>query len=635
MIQERKRTAGDALCSCPGHQRSGMSQRLAREMVMEQCAFCQATLDAETRFCWQCGRARTSMLLSEATAPSLAIVMPARRCVVCGEALPRGANTCGYCFSVQPASGALAPGGETSPSAPQKRCAACSEESPIWARFCGACRQPFALPVDDPGELTQQGTLTEAPVVAGASAHRPRVTHRLPSGLLIDMPESFPEASNAPTEAHAPVAPGLGTDPWLRTGATPTLEQVAQPAPRVKLGKLQIRIIAAVLVTALVVTAGGATLAYFLTRPAPVIQVTSASLVGKTPAGSPTTILHVSGQHFSHYSSVTLLLDKKPAPAAPSVPTDAAGSFHVDLMVTEAWHFGLHTLMATDARGYTTMQGALVDIIPRPVITVLSHYQQHGVSAGATTTSLHVTGKWFSYHSAITFLLDGHPAPGSQGAESDAQGNVIADLTVTDDWGLGDHVLTAKDAQGYATQSGRPLSIVPQGEAGTPGPNGAPADDASFTLSVTVQTTAPITGAAQSMQETLAITGQADPAGGTVCQARDNGQPFTQTGTVLDTSGMPTGVTYQETLTATCSGSYKGGQLSYTETATSDQYVLSNGLTCQASAPYTLQSLSGSFSDATTSSGSWSAAGPAITCSQPFPFTPFPTQQGSWSGAIH
>jgi hypothetical protein len=137
------------------------------------------------------------------------------------------------------------------------------------------------------------------------------------------------------------------------------------------------------------------------------------------------------------------------------------------------------------------------------------------------------------------------------------------------------------------------------------------------------------------MQAALVVTGQADPAGGTVCQAHDNGQPYTQSGAMLDVSGMPTGVTYQETLTSTCSGSYKDGQLTYTETATSDQYVLSTGFTCQAATPYTLQTLSGSFSNATTISGSWSTSGYTITCAMGLPASPHPAQQGSWSGATH
>jgi hypothetical protein len=556
----------------------------------------------------------------------------ARRCTVCGEAAPEWAGVCGNCLSVLPSSEVIAPERETSPEAPLKRCAACGEESPIWARFCGACRQPFALPTDDPGEITQAGEVAEVSGVTDTLA-LPRVTNRLMSGAPASAPAAFAEALNAPTLAPKPALLNAAISPWQHTSDIPTLEQPSQPGPRQKPTRTRLKIIAALLVTALVVTSGGATLAYFLTRPEPVLQVMSAYFVGKTPAGSPSTTLRISGQHFSHASSVTILLDGKAAPGSYSVPTDGAGDFSVDLTVTEAWRYGLHTLTATDARGYTTQSGVQVDIIPRPVITMQSHYHQGDVPAGSASTTFHISGKWFSYQSPITFLLDGQPVPGSQGARSDAQGQVEADLTVSGDWRLGNHILTAKDAQGYTTQSGMPLVVVPQGEANTPGPNGAPADDASFMLVVTIQTQNPVSDETTLMQETLVVSGHADPAGGTVCQAHDNGQPYTLTGTVMDASGAPTDVTYQETLTSTCSGSYKGGRLTYTETVTTDQYVLSNGLICQAATPYTLQTLSGSFSAPTTSAGNWSTAGYTINCDLGLTFNQHPAQQGSWSGA--
>src|ERR1051326_63303 len=129
---------------------------------MERCVFCQAALDPETRFCWQCGRARTSMLLVEATSPSQIVPAPARRCVVCGLVLAKGASVCGNCLSPQPSAEGIASGQEAAPGGPQKRCSTCGEESPLWARFCGACRQPFAPPATHPAELTVAGAATDA-----------------------------------------------------------------------------------------------------------------------------------------------------------------------------------------------------------------------------------------------------------------------------------------------------------------------------------------------------------------------------------------------------------------------------------------------------------------------------------------
>src|SRR5581483_7287249 len=66
-----------------------------------------------------------------------------------------------------------------------------------------------------------------------------------------------------------------------------------------------------ILITAVVVLGGGAAgaLAYALTRPHPVISISSPYTVGNTPAGSTGTNLHLAGQHFSSSSPITLLLD--------------------------------------------------------------------------------------------------------------------------------------------------------------------------------------------------------------------------------------------------------------------------------------------------------------------------------------
>ncbi len=559
------------------------------------------------------------MLLVEETSPSLRVVSSVRRCAVCGVALPERASVCDNCLSRQPSSADGAAGQATLPEAPQKRCAVCGEESPIWARFCGVCRQPFAQSSDDLAEMTLTGA---SPDPSDSS------------GPLDVSASGAADDADLPTLAHSSLALGLETSPWQPRVTINLTDLPEQPAPRPRAKGLRVQIMAALLVTALVVTTAGATLAYFLTRPEPEIQIVSSALVGKIPAGSPTSSLLVIGKNFTHHSSVSMLLDGKAAPGAHSVPTDGSGSFRATLTVTAAWRYGLHTLTATDARGYSTRVGVPVDIIPRPVISVQSQYQQNGVPAGATTTSLQVSGKWFSYRSRVTFLLDGRPAPGNPSVQSDAQGNVEATLTVTGDWSQGRHILTAKDAEGYVTQSGQPLVIVSQGEAGIPGPNGAPLDDASFTLVITIQTQDAVTGQPAQMEETLNVTGQPDPAGGTVCQPQDNGQPYTQTGMIVGANGLPPIVGYQETLVTTCSGSYKGGQLTYTETVTSDQYTLSNNLTCQASTPYTLQTLSGAFDSPTASSGSWSANAVTVTCGGVLTLTTHPAQQAPWSGAL-
>lgn len=131
---------------------------------------------------------------------------------------------------------------------------------------------------------------------------------------------------------------------------------------------------------------------------------------------------------------------------------------------------------------------------PQPVISLSSTYQVGGTPAGSIGTFLHLNGRTFSSSSAITFLLDGMPALGNQDAHSDTKGTVEADLAVTSGWALGRYILTARDGNGYNTKNSVTVMIVPQGQAHTPGPNGAPPDDTSFKLNVTIQEQNVVTG---------------------------------------------------------------------------------------------------------------------------------------------
>lgn len=265
---------------------------------------------------------------------------------------------------------------------------------------------------------------------------------------------------------------------------------------------------------------------------------------------------------------------------------------------------------------------------PQPVISITSDYKVGSIPAGSTGTVLHVIGHKFSGTSAITFLLDGTPVAGNQTVQSDADGNVRTDLTITSSWAVGNDTLTAKDAGGYTTKAGMTVVIVPQGQAHTPGPHGAPPDDMSFTLGVNVQVQDAVTGQQSgTYTETLLITGQPDPAGGTVCQSVDDGQPHILTGTA---SG---GLTYRETIIWTCSGTYKGGKLSYTETATSDRIAYSNGVTCVARTPWIDQQLEGTFSSQNTISGTIISESATVDCSG-LGLRVVNARKGSWTGQM-
>ena len=167
----------------------------------------------------------------------------------------------------------------------------------------------------------------------------------------------------------------------------------------------------------------------------------------------------------------------------------------------------------------------------RPTIAVTSKYMVGTTPAGAATTTLHVSGSKFAPHSAVSILLDGQPDPGHEIFQSDASGAIGGNLTITSAWPLGQHSLTAKDASGSTTLQGDTIVIVAQGAANTPGPKGAPADDSSFTIKLTVHSHSKDTGQKSAYPYTLVVTGQPDPAGGTVCNPeQDTGQPHNSNG---------------------------------------------------------------------------------------------------------
>jgi hypothetical protein len=263
----------------------------------------------------------------------------------------------------------------------------------------------------------------------------------------------------------------------------------------------------------------------------------------------------------------------------------------------------------------------------KPTITVTSKYSVGATPAGAATTTLQVSGAKFTPHSAVSFLIDGQPEPGQEIFQSDANGAIQVDLTVTSDWPLGQHSLTAKDASGNTTLQGKTIAIVTQGEAGTPGPKGAPADNASFTFKATLRAHYKGSSQTNTALYVLVVTGQPDPAGGTVCDpGLDTNQPHTDKGT-------SNGVKYTETYTATCSGTYKDGKISYKEMLSNDKLVFSNGVTCTAPPTYVNLELDGSFTSATDASGAVTSDTPTITCSNGRTATD-PGLTGTWAGSI-
>ncbi len=254
---------------------------------------------------------------------------------------------------------------------------------------------------------------------------------------------------------------------------------------------------------------------------------------------------------------------------------------------------------------------------PQPVIHVTSNYTVGSTPAGAEATTFHITGQKFSGDSSVTFLIDGNPVPGNGVAHSDSKGNVASTLTVTNAWAVGNHTITARDASNYVTKTSVPVTIVTAGQAHTPGPNGAPSDDFSGTVQASIQGT--------SGAETIALIVTGKPDGGTVCRSDDDGQPHTATGVI-------NGVAYSETAIGTCSGRYKGGKLSYKETLTKDELDFTDGVVCTAHVPYVSRHLEGTFSNATTVSGTSSTDAITIDCNMGVGSTTTKPESGTWTG---
>jgi serine/threonine protein kinase len=252
---------------------------------------------------------------------------------------------------------------------------------------------------------------------------------------------------------------------------------------------------------------------------------------------------------------------------------------------------------------------------PQPVITLSSSYHDGSTSVGASTTTFSLLGHDFTNNSAITFLLDGNLIAGAPRVQSDSHGQVGATLSVSGAWSVGTHTLTARDANGYTTKTGAKIEIVTPGRANTPGPNGAPTDSTTMTITATV-----IVGKNSGVTPLFVKNGS-------VCSTDDDGKPHTLT-------GSSSGVSYTETVVQVCSGSYADGKVSYTETVTSLHATFSNGIPCQASKPFINQHLEGTFTSATAVSGSYSTDPVTLICALGVDNSTTPAEHGTWTGSV-
>jgi hypothetical protein len=586
---------------------------------MEHCVFCQAPLAPGEYVCQHCGRMQPLAQLDQPTITGANLgtleAAPCPRCGTLASATDPYCRNCGLPLNALgdqatrkatdplPAPAPWTPAAEGQPVAP-----AYPGSGPTWNQGGQPGSGPGwgheIIPMPPPPPAWAQGPLPYQPDIAD------------PQGSLPTL--SGPPPAWQP--GGTPFQPGSG--PGRFTTPPPAISKPT-PAPR---PSRRLVLITALVLVALLVLGGGGAAAYLLTRPTPTLSVTGPTQSGSNPAGAPDTKLHVVGTGFTARSLITFFLDGKSLQGAPVVQTDGSGSFTADLPITDDWLLGQHTLSAKDGKDNGPKNAVTIVVLAAPVLTVTSQYQQSDTPAGSAGTTFTITGKRFALSSPVTLLLDGKPLAGQTPITSDDHGRVQAEILVGKDWAKGTHTFSARDTQGNATQGSAAVVVVAQGVAGTPGPKGAPADNASFDLGVSV-TAKDSAGDDVSFQQFLIITGQPDPAGGKVCSAQDDGQPHTFDGTL---SG---GLTFKETIVFSCKGAYKSGHLTYTETATSDQIVVSDGSVCTAQGAYIYGQFDGTFNDASTITGTYHRNYFNAPCrSNRFSSLFRNTAQGTWTG---
>ena len=270
---------------------------------------------------------------------------------------------------------------------------------------------------------------------------------------------------------------------------------------------------------------------------------------------------------------------------------------------------------------------------PQPVISATSKFKVGNTLAAADGTVLRISGQKFSGNSTITFLLDGNPAPGNPRAQSDANGSFSADVPVTAAWSIGTHTLTAKDAGNNATKNSISVMIVQPGTANTPGPNGAPPDDATFNLNLSVKGTYSLGNQPFTNSGTLHITGHPDPNGGTVCGDDDTGKPITTSNATLNNQ-----TPFTETYSLSCQGSYKGGKVTYTEMILSAVITYTtSGVVCTMNGTHVFQQITGSYTAQNTFSGTLTYPGipqSDFHCTNSSWYFYYVAGQGTWSGGV-
>jgi hypothetical protein len=341
---------------------------------MQKCSSCEADLPENSRFCGKCGSVQDSISIAATTTrsntPQQQSWTPEDGTIP--ATWPPSSND-----PVQGSAPAWSPNVQA-PETPPPPLGAENEDErrrgiPPWSPLYGSALAGGALlgsvQAYTPGVPVVQGTpqIGSVPSVAGSPTPYINARFSQPVQGAGNAPVSQPVQGTQPTHhpPERPEAPEHHPPHKPHRHQTHPLQHEPHRVVKTKAaGASSVKTIMIVVATVVVVAAGGiAAAAHFLSRPQPLISISSNFKVGTTPAGANGTILHISGQQFSSNSAITFLLDGNVAPGNPGTQSDSNGNFSADVTITGAWSVGTHTLTAMDASNASTTNSVSVTIV--------------------------------------------------------------------------------------------------------------------------------------------------------------------------------------------------------------------------------------------------------------------------------
>ncbi|GHO43580.1 zinc ribbon domain-containing protein [Ktedonospora formicarum] len=409
---------------------------------MQHCRYCGAELPSEdARFCGNCGRSiSTSTLANAPMTPSTndsrpladAPTMRATPSQPAPAPMPQDTNIATDGFSFQEYQTPLKedPGQQVAPERANYQAGehfgVSAVEQPSSSRPLPSGTVPPPVPQSGyPAAPAAPPTPPFPPqaVPAQPGIYPPPVTPSQASGLYQSVPAqpgAYPPPI-APAQSGAypqavPVQPGgyPPQTPPAFPGGYPQGGPYQPPQRKPWLSSTAGKVTLAIIIIAVILGGAGSILIYQMTRPKPIITVSSDYKVGNEPAGASTTILRVTGQQFSGSSTITFLLDNKPLASQSMAISDQDGKFNSNLKIDEGWSIGKHTLTAKDAGGYTTQTGISVNIVtpgqaktpgPKDAPSDDQSFNLEVLLTGRDT----VSGN--PYTAKMTLIVTGHPDP--------------------------------------------------------------------------------------------------------------------------------------------------------------------------------------------------------------------------------